>query len=180
MTLSHALRRPIARRFADERGNATVEFVLVFPVMIIILVSAFEIALANVQHVMLERGTDLAVRELRLAGGTPPAYEDLRDAICAAAFVIPDCRNALQIEMQPVNVTTWTTLDGSLDCIDREETIAPVINFRNGQQNEMMLIRACAVIDPIFPNMGLGAVMPKDDTGGYFLVAKSAFVNEPD
>jgi len=64
-------------------------------------------------------------------------------------------------------------------CIDRNETIQPVVKYENGLQNEMMMIRFCAVIDPLFPSFGLGYTMPKDASGGYRLVSMTAFVNEP-
>lgn len=186
--LSRIGRRACAAR-RNEDGNATVEFVLVFPPLMLLFISAFEIGLANVQHVMLERGTDLGVRELRLLGGGGPLteaerdqlYENLRTTICDAAFVIPNCRDVVQIQLEPVAMDSgdWALMDFDIDCIDRTSEIDPLIRFENGAQNELMLVRVCAVIDPIFPSMGLGAVMPKDDSGGYLLVTSSAFVNEP-
>lgn len=168
--------------FRAENGNGTIEFVLVFPPMMLIFISAFEIGLANIQHVMLERGTDLGVRELRLSGGgATPTHDDLRETICEAAFVIPNCISVVQIQLEPVDMSDadWDLMDFDIDCIDRTSTIDPVIRFQNGAQNELMLVRVCAVIDPVFPSMGLGAVMPKDPSGGYLLVSSSAYVNEP-
>ena len=42
-----------------------------------------------------------------------------------------------------------------------------------------MLVRACAVFDPYFPTSAWGLQLPLDASGGYQLVAMSAFVNEP-
>ena len=42
-----------------------------------------------------------------------------------------------------------------------------------------MLIRACAIVDPMFPMTGLGLSLTKDETGGVQLVTVSAFVAEP-
>jgi hypothetical protein len=44
----------------------------------------------------------------------------------------------------------------------------------------MMLIRACAKFDPLFPTSGLGFQLPRDNTGAYALIAATAFVNEPE
>lgn len=52
-------------------------------------------------------------------------------------------------------------------------------NFENGQDNELMILRACVKIDPIFPTTGLGANIPKDGYGQYSLIATSVFVQEP-
>ena len=43
-----------------------------------------------------------------------------------------------------------------------------------------MLVRACAIFDPIFPITGMGLNLPLDASGAYQLAASSAFVNEPD
>ena len=51
--------------------------------------------------------------------------------------------------------------------------------FHPGQRNKLMMVRACAVFDPWFPGVGLGAQLPKDASGGYRLMATSGFVNEP-
>jgi len=37
------------------------------------------------------------------------------------------------------------------DCIDRQEPGKPLRNFVNGSSNELMIIRACLVYDPVFP-----------------------------
>ena len=163
-----------------ESGAATVEFALIFPAYIFVFLSAFEVGLANIRMVMIERASDLAVRALRLNTGNPPSYNDIKTAVCNAAGIIPECMDFIQIELQPVSTTTWNLLDNNADCIDRASTIDPVVAFSNGQQNELMIVRVCAVVDPIFPAMGMGLIMPKDETGGYRLVASTAFVNEPD
>ncbi|MCV6592496.1 MAG: pilus assembly protein [Silicimonas sp.] len=174
------VRRALRRLLRNEAGAATVEFAIVFPFFIGVFISAFEVAMMNMRAVMLERATDLVVRDVRLASGDQDLdYDEILTNICAAAGIIPDCINTTQIEMQPVDTATWGALDNSLDCIKREEDIDPVINFVNGQQNELMLIRVCAVVDPIFPTIGVGRSMPLDDSGGYRIVTSSAFVNEP-
>ena len=162
-----------------EKGAASVELVIVFPVFFGIFVSSFEIAIMNLRAVMIERATDVVVRDIRLMGGANIAYEDVREAICLEAGIIVNCLESLRIEMQPVDLSNWTTLREEIDCIRREEALQPVVNFENGQENELMLIRVCAIQDPFFPTYGVGRSMPKDDTGGYIIAASSAFVNEP-
>ena len=55
----------------------------------------------------------------------------------------------------------------------------PVVTFNPGSRSEIMFMRACVVIDPLMPGMGLGLHLPKDTSGGFALVSYSAFVNEP-
>ena len=99
--------------------------------------------------------------------------------ICNNTVVIPDCKNSLKIELQPVQAANWRGLQQRPDCIKRNEKIQPDARFENGQENQMMLMRVCAVVDPFFPGVGVGRKIPKDETGGYQLIATTAFVNEP-
>ena len=48
-----------------------------------------------------------------------------------------------------------------------------------GTSNDMMIVRACLKVDPLFSGFGFGANMYKDATGAYSIVSTSAFVNEP-
>ena len=48
----------------NEDGGPTVEFALIFLPFIILPVSGFELGLLMTRHVMMERGIDMAVREV--------------------------------------------------------------------------------------------------------------------
>ena len=99
-------------------------------------------------------------------------------ALCLAICIV--CVGAINIEMTPLSTDSLGTLPTEVDCINRQESVDPIVNFTNGVENELMLVRVCAVIDPFFPTVGIGRTMPKDGTGGYIITASSAFVNEPD
>ena len=177
--------RLAARHMAgQEDGTATIEFVLFFPLFLTVFMSAFESGLLMTRQVMLERAMDLSIRNLRLGLWddplNPPTVVMLKQEICDWATVIPDCMDALMMELRPVSTATWTPLDPNITCVNRSEVIQPVVEFNVGVENEMMLVRACAVFDPIFPLTGMGLNLPLDPSGGYQLAATSAFVNEPD
>jgi hypothetical protein len=164
----------------SERGVATVEFVVVFPFFVGVFLSSYEVAIMNMRAVMMERAMDIAVREIRLAGGAEIEHDDVRQGICDAALLIPECTDTMKIELTRVDRDNWTTsIDPDPDCRDRLDEIKPPKNVQNGQQNDLMLMRICAVVDPIFPTFGVGRTIPKDRSGGYILLASSAFVNEP-
>lgn len=174
------LLKPLARAFRrEERGAASLEFVLVFPAFFVVFISSFEVAMMNLRAVMIERATDIVVRAIRLNTGTNISYTDVLSGICGLTYMIPDCTSSVKIEMRPVDKETWNIIATGIDCVKRDEDIQPVYQFQNGQQNELMLIRVCAVVDPIFPTIGFGRTMPRDSSGGYVVSASSAFVNEP-
>jgi len=173
--------RTAARRIAGaEEGTATIEFVLFFPVFMTVFMSAFESGLLMTRQVMLERAMDMSIRNLRLGVWDNPTPEMLKQKICDWATIIPDCMGSLMMELRPVSTATWTPLDPNITCVQRNELIQPLTEFNAGVENEMMLVRACAVFDPIFPLTGMGLKLPLDASGGYQLAATSAFVNEPD
>ncbi len=177
-------RRPAARylrRFArDTRGTATVEFVIMAPVFFLVFMSSVEAGVLMVRNVMLERAVDLTVRNLRLGTWPTPEPALVKQSICDATLVIHDCMTSVLLEMRPVSTTTWAPLDPNAACVNRATRIDPLVEFKPGAQNEMMIVRACAIVDPVFPLTGLGLQLQKDTSGGYALTATSAFVNEPD
>ena len=58
------LRRMLKKFRKAEDGNSTVEFVFLFPLFITIMSMSIEVAIYMARHVMLDRGVDIAVREL--------------------------------------------------------------------------------------------------------------------
>lgn len=178
-TSTAKLVRRTLRRFLSEKGAASVEFVIVFPFFLGVFLSAYDVAMMNMRAVMVERAMDIVVRKIRLSGGTTLDYDLVKSDICSIASMIPDCENALKIELIAVNTTSWNGLQHRPSCIDRRAAIQPVGQFENGQENELMLMRLCAVVDPVFPGIGVGRTMPKDASGGYQIIATAAFVNEP-
>ena len=163
-----------------EDGNATIEFVILFPIFITLLVSSVEIGFVTFRHTMLERAVDMTVRDIRLSTGNPPQYEQVRDAICERAPVIPDCQSNLKIEMIRMDLRAWTPPPADFDCINHEENVQPVRSFQNGMQNEMILLRICAMYKPIFPMSALGRDLRAGNASGYAaMTTATAFVQEP-
>ncbi|MEX0302441.1 MAG: TadE/TadG family type IV pilus assembly protein [Leisingera sp.] len=170
----------ILRQFrAREDGNSTVEFALVIPVFIMILMSTVELGLINLRHSQLERALDETVRDIRLTTGADQDHNTLRDDVCSRSGFIDDCSTSLRLEMVQVDPFNWTPIDPEPDCVNRIEDIQPVRNFTSGQSNELMLIRACMKFNPVFPTWGLGSNLYKDGDGRISLIASSAFVQEP-
>lgn len=174
---------PVRSRFKrfrrDDRANSTVEFVLIFPLFVLIFSSGFEAGLLSVRQTMLERATSMAVRDVQLATSNPPSFDMLKANICDYAGIIPDCTAALNLELVRVNMQTFDLPDSRVGCIDRDDEIEPATVFTPGQSNELMLVRACAVFEPSFPTTGLGLRLPKVNATDYALVAASFYVAEP-
>lgn len=173
------------RVFRDrQEGNATIEFVLLFPTFIFLFLTGFEAGYYMVRNVALERATDIAIRDVRLSNGQVPGWTALKQRICAEAAIIPDCMRTLQVEMRPVPKVPGgvaTASGGQVRCID---TGAPAAmdqtgDYSTGTENQLMLVHVCSLAKPMFPTTGIGVGMKIDAQGNYALVATTAFVNEP-
>ena len=168
------------RRFWNsEDGSSTIEFVILFPMVFGVFLSTIELGALMTRQIMLDRGLDLAVRQVRLGLVRPVTHDALKRLVCRGAFLIPDCMNQLKLEMVPADPRAWTTLPTDIDCVDRAKPAEPVRGFTPGQSNELMLLRACSLFDPYFPTSGLGARLPRESGNAYALVSSTTFVIEP-
>lgn len=174
---------PRVRRFLrGGRGSATVEFVIVFPLFLTLLCSTAESGLLMLRQVMLDRALDIAVRDLRIGTWQEPTHDLVKRRICDAALMIPDCEDTVLLELREISTATWDLPATDATCVDRPAELNPMANmpdFRQGGGDALMLVRACAVFDPIFPGAGLGLDLVGDRDGNYALVSASVFVNEP-
>ncbi len=171
----------LAKRFwRAENGNATIEFAITFPAMLLFMLSGIELGLMTLNHSSLERAVDLTVRDIRLGTGSVPQHDQIKDLICDRAGFINNCRSNLRLELIQVDPRNWTGVPREATCTDASREVQPKINFRNDAgDNDLMILRACAKISPVFPTTGLGKNISRDGAGQYALVSTSAFVQEP-
>jgi Flp pilus assembly pilin Flp len=163
----------------DERGTATIEFVVVFPAFVFVLLAGLESGITLTKKVMLERSLDLAVRDLRLGMFENPTHPLLRDRICQRSVVLGNCSDDLLLELLVVDKADWTLPTQTAPRIDRSEEIAPLTTFNPGGSNQVILVRACMLIDPLFPTTPMGLGLTLDPSVAFALRTASALVNEP-
>ena len=169
----------------NEDGGPTVEFALVFLPFMILTFSGFELGLLMTRHVMLERGVDMAVREVRLNTGTPLDEDQFKAMVCNAAGIVKNCTTQVRLEMLAVDMwdqssVSSTSIPRVASCTDQADPFLPARNFVNGTSNEMMVVRACGLFTPMLPEFGLGYFLSRMRGDGYYpLVSTTAFVMEP-
>lgn len=179
MIMKHRQQTTARRFLKSEKGSATIEFVFVFIFFFTTLAAAVEMGLLNFRHAMMERAVDLTIRDIRLGTGAIPSHSELKDTICDRAAILPECSGNLRLEMISVDPRAFTTFGQAADCLNGAEDPHPVRNFVSGQDNDLMLIRACLKYQPIFPTAGLGKVLTKDSQGYAHMLVTSSFVQEP-
>ena len=173
------IRQIIRRILRDTSGSASVEFVLMVPVVLMFGAFSIELGAVTLRSTMLERGLDIAVREVRLGNGAVLAHDDLKKMICERTLFIPNCQSKLRLEMRPTSIRDFTPLDPVPDCVDAGDPGKPLRDFEFGGQNRLTLMRACVKYTPIFPRFALGNALTSDANGDATMVATTSFVQEP-
>lgn len=167
------------RRWRSEDGSVTIEFVLVVPTLVLICMASMEAGLYMTKHVMMERGLDLVMREVRLGTMGVIDHNKLRTHICERARFLNDCENSLKVELEPVSTTNFVMPPRRANCVDKGSPTEALTTVTPGASHEIMVVRICVVQDPMFPSTGIGLRLQPENGGGYQLVASSVFVNEP-
>lgn len=173
------IRRLLGRFRRDESGVSSVEFALTFPVVFYFFGLGAEVGLYQLQQVMFERGVDIVVRDLRLGDETLRDPDVLISRVCEESFAVPRCHEGLNLEMEPVQVSTYRISNDPLECVNRTEEARPMINMVPGAGDDVMILRFCLLIDPVFANWGLGKVLPRVEGGGVPIYAQTLYVIEP-
>jgi len=180
------LGRHLAAFWREESGGPTVEFVLVVPFFFAFFLGSFEIGMLMVRQTFLDRGVDLAVREVLLnhffsksTGEDMLSHDTLRAAICERSLIIPNCNQRLKLEMVRIDPRDWSAMPENADCVDVGDPGAPVRSFRNPDENELTLVRACALFRPYVPLAGLGRSLDRQSGDFIAVFSTSAFVVEP-
>jgi Flp pilus assembly pilin Flp len=172
----------LLRRFLRQSdGTATVEFAIMFPLVISILLMGVEAGWTAVQRIAMERAIDLTVRDVRL-GRLPDdtSHAEFRRVVCGNSILLADCEERLLLEMREVDQTTWVFPTERNECIDLADTPDPddFDDFNLGRGNSLMYLRACYLIRPIFPTTALGLQLPLDASGMFALRTTTGFVRE--
>lgn len=162
----------------DDSATATVEFVILAPVLFWLVFSTFEVGWFMTRKMMLARGLNLTIRDLRLGNIEDPTHQLLKEIVCQRTTIISSCVDAIHLELIPITLAMGVP-QTSPTCVDRTGEIVPSENFSAGVVEDILFVRACVIVDPLLPGVGIGAQLQKDASGGYSIVASSAFKREP-
>jgi Flp pilus assembly protein TadG len=173
------IRKFFCQFLRDERATATIEFVIVFPIVIILFIAVFETSMILTRQVLLEKSLDSAVRILRLTSDLTTTDAEVRTNICANTMILHDCEALLVVDLRMINTVNYDLPDSESLCVNRATSFTPATQFQQGGSNDLMLVRVCAVVDRILPFSGFGLNMTRDDSGGMHMMASSIFVVEP-
>ena len=165
-----------------QDGAVTVEFVVIVPFLLSLFFASVDVGVSMLRQVMLDRATDLAVREVRLGRVPNDGTVTMAQLICERTMLLPDCINNIAVEMQPIDTSTFAGLTPTVQCVNRELNLTPSVAFSvgsGGSAQELMLIRTCVAAEPFIRLTGFFTAMPINEDGEYVVVSRGVFVNEP-
>lgn len=164
--------RRLNRFLRAERAAITAEFVLAFPVVFLMLMITLELTFLMARATLLQQALEVTMREVRLGNIVNPGVLVLEQQVCDRMSVIPDCESSMVLEFTRVNQATFQMPGQQAPCVRRDdETLAAREGdiYDTGAQNDLMVVRACMVVDTITPFLG----------AEFDLFSRTAFVNEP-
>lgn len=179
MTARFRPRRALSRLFRREDGSATVEFVIIFPLMFSIFLASIDAGFTMIRQAMLDRAVDIAIRQVRIGNIRNDGSDRLSDLICANSILLPNCTANIAVEMQRIQPGSTAGLDAPFRCIRAEDEVRPALSFTTGAQNDLMIVRVCVSSNPLIRMTGYLTAMPINAQGNYQLTARAVFVNEP-
>lgn len=161
-----------------EDGAIAVPFALAFPFFVGFMLAGIEIGISTMRHVALERSMDEAVRYIRLHTGAEPTHTDIKEMICSRG-IVDNCQDNLQLEMVTRDLRAWVDLPETFSCLDNGFVVNQMSDLSFGEDNEMVVMRACVRYQPIFKGFTMLTPLALDDDGDAYLKNTTAFVQEP-
>lgn len=184
MTHAAAISARLRRLRRDDSGGEAFGLIVVIPLLLAFLGFATDLGLLLVRNAMLERGVDTGVREIRLGNMAPNDYSGLRSHICNAAVVLPSCESRLKIQLKAMSPYAWEDPGQTPDCESlKTVTVTAAKEFDAAQRNQLVILRACIVVEPLMPGWSLGNVLLSSADGSrnrfYQATATTTYTQEP-
>ncbi|WP_323013066.1 TadE/TadG family type IV pilus assembly protein [Devosia sp.] len=162
----------------NSTGAAALEFAMIAPILIALILGTIETGWMMTQTMMLDRALDMTIREVRIGSFQNPTLERVRNRVCERAVVLADCQASLALEFLPIASKADYPTD-STRCMTRGSDPRPVLRFSIGNREQLVFVRACFIVAPITPMLAVLLSLPGDERGEHRLIAKSGFMNEP-
>ncbi len=163
-------------------GSAGIEFALIAPVFIGLIVSLFELGWTMTKIAMLDYAVAEGTKAIYTGGAQSGSVtqSSLEALICDRARVFDGCAQNISVELTPINAFGAPPATGAT-CVDDADTttIAPIVQYTPGAGSEIMFMRVCVTTDVFTPGLGFGLALVKTPTGRSQIIATSAFMNEP-
>lgn len=144
--------RQLRRFLSDNSGTATMEFLIVLPLLMWVLLTVFETGFIATRVVLLEHGIDIASRDLRLGLDPTVDHARFKKRACENSKIIADCERDLILEVVELDPASPYPKNQA-NCRDRSGEIMPSM----ASQDSITLTEVEGRWQPHLLNVGLGS-----------------------
>lgn len=152
----------------SEVGGAAIEFALISPILIALLVATIQVGYLGIMANNLDVAVTAAARQIR-TGSAPSNTAGFTDAVCATIVdSVETCRSRLRISVKKA-----ANFSGASSLVDAE----PSGQYDAGDASDIILVRATYRM-PLLVPLYTGGFQPAGSNEA-LLDARAAFRNEP-
>lgn len=176
----------VARRFLRNRSGASaVEFAIVVPVFLALMMSTFEVGWFYFVNASVDAATTNIARFIRTGQAQKNGYATQADRddffaeeVCPKLRFLADCESRLTAEVQTFDSFEELAEDTSpVTCSDSQPEAIQNLEFEPGTDNAIVRVRICLIYDTLNPAIGLN--LSKTDGGQRRLAATYILRVEP-
>ncbi len=170
------------RWLKNQRGASAVEFALVMPVFLLLMMSTFEVGWFYFVNATLDTAiTDISrkIRTGQVQGGTGFDKDDFfNDIVCPSLSFFGDCNQVATAEVKTYSSFSELSLDsGSFVCRGDDAEAINNIQVDPGTESSIVRVRLCVLYRTLNPAIGINlATSPNGDRR---LKTTFIFRNEP-
>jgi Flp pilus assembly protein TadG len=166
----------------DRRGAAAVEFAIIAPMFIALVLSILEAGYFFFVSSAVDQASARASRLIRTgqaqSASTPISRAAFFDEICEVVRHFGDCSQKLTVDV--TRFSDFDALAADLAapvCRDADDDAVDALPYDIGAQREIVRVRVCFLYKPINPGLGLDLSEAPD--GSRKMISVSIFRNEP-
>ena len=162
-----------------QRGAAALEFAIVGPIFLALLLSIFEAGIFYFVSATVDTATKQAARLVRTGQAQDGlTREDFFNRVCDIVKTFGNCQKKLTVEVTRFNSFDALSKDNSTPtCRDADEEAVGNIGYQTGGRREIVRVRVCYLQPVLTPGLGLN--LNHTNNGEARLISTMIFRNEP-
>jgi Flp pilus assembly protein TadG len=170
----------LASATKDKKGSAAVEFALVAPPFLALMMSTFEVgwfyfATSQIDSAAVESARIIRTGQVQKSGLTK---EQFFAEVCPKVSAFGDCGDVLTVEVDTFPTFAALAADSSsVVCTNDEPEEISALSYNPGGENEIVRLRVCLLYKTINPTIGVNVSETAD--GKRRVYSSTIIRNEP-
>lgn len=177
--MNHAARR-LKAAIKDRKGSAAVEFALVAPPFLALMMSTFEVGWFYFAASQVDAATIETARLVRTGQVQQANFdkEEFFNQVCPEIRIFGDCDETLTVEVTVFNSFAELAADASpVICANDEPAEIAALAYDPGSDNSIVRLRVCLLYRTLNPTIGVNVAETAD--GKRRIFGTYIFQNEP-